>query len=218
MNAKAQESGRYVYCIIRSPGARKSFGKLGFRDEEVYTLDYRNLAPVVSNLAMKKFEVNDEEVRFHDQVVREVMKDYSVIPVAYGMAFKNKKLLLVAMSAGYTAMTKALKVIDNKVELGIKVLLPKDTLSKEEIDRFRSDYLSRLKKRSAQWKELKLFSERLLLNASFLVDRDIMGDFSEEVKVLENYTPGLKVMYSGPWPPYNFVDIHILSKRRGGFR
>jgi len=218
MNSAVQESGRYVYCIIKSPGARKNFGKLGFGDEEVYTLDYRNLAPVVSNMAMKKFEVNDEEIRYHDQVVREVMKEHSVIPVAYGMAFKNKKLLLVAMSAGYTAMTKALKVIDNKVELGIKVLIPKDTLSRDMLDRFRSDSLSRLTKRSAQWKELKRFSDRLLLNASFLVDQGRIDDFSEEVNGLKNDMPLMKVIYSGPWPPYNFVDIHILSKRRGGFR
>lgn len=218
MNTAAQESGRYVYCIIRSPGTRKSFGDIGFGGEEVYTLDYRGLAPVVSNMAMKKFEVNDEEVKFHNRVVQHVMKDHSVIPVAYGMSFKNKKLLLVAMSAGYTAMMKAMKVIDNKVELGIKVVLPKEAAGKEEIDRCRTDYLTRLKKRSAQWKELKRFSERLLMNASFLVDRDRIDDFSQEVRGLENDAASLKVMYSGPWPPYNFVDIHILSKRRGGFR
>jgi hypothetical protein len=218
MNTAVQESGRYVYCIIKSPGGRKSFGKMGFGDQEVYTLDYRNLAPVVSDIAMKKFDVNDGEILYHDRVVREVMKDHTVIPVAYGMAFKNKKLLLVAMSAGYTAMTKALKVIDNKVELGIKVIIPQVTISKDELERVRSDYLSRFKNKAAQWKELKLFSERLLLNASFLVEQKGIDEFSEEVKGLERDMPLLKVIYSGPWPPYNFVDIHILSKRRGGFR
>jgi glycosyltransferase involved in cell wall biosynthesis len=142
-----------------------------------------------------------------------------VIPVAYGMAFKNKKLLLVAMSAGYTAMMKASKVIDNKVELGVKVLLPpKDEHARDEMEQFRTDVLSRLEKKSAQRKELKRFSDRLVLNASFLVDREGVDNFSEEVRSLERDRPYLKFMYSGPWPPYNFVDIRILSKKGGGFR
>ena len=65
---------------------------------------------------------------------------------------------------------------------------------------------------------LKSFSDRMLLNASFLIDKDKIGDFSEAVEQLSNGDSGMKVQYSGPWPPYNFVDIHILSKRRGGFR
>ncbi len=30
-----EESGRYVYCMIKSPDEKKSFGKIGFGGEEV---------------------------------------------------------------------------------------------------------------------------------------------------------------------------------------
>ena len=127
---KAPDSlGKYVYCVIPYPGKeRESFGNLGFDAEEVYTLDYRDLAPVVSDVTYRDYAVDEQEVEVHRNVVEHVMQEHSVIPVAYGMAFKSRKLLQIAMSAGYQAMQKALPVVDSKVELGIKVFLPKDLI------------------------------------------------------------------------------------------
>ncbi len=210
--------GRYVYCMIKSPGERKSFGNIGFGGEEVYTLEYKDLAPVVSNAEVKKYEVSDGEVELHRKVVEQVMKEHSVLPVAYGMVFKNRKPLLVAMSAGYKAMKKAMSLVDNRVELGVKLLLSKEAAAPDGKEKCRSDFFLALKRKAVQSKELKLFSARLVLNASFLVDRDKIDDFSGEVGKLENKYPEIKIQYSGPWPPYNFVDIQILSRKRGGFR
>ncbi len=213
-----EESGRYVYCIMKSPGEKKSFGNIGFGGQEVYTLEYRDFAPVMSNAAVKKYEAIDEEVELHRKVVEQVMKEHSVLPVAYGMAFKNKKLLLIAMSVGYKAMKKAMNEVDNRVELGVKLFLPKENATWDGKEECKSVFLETLKKKAVQSKELKLFSERLILNTSFLIDRDKINDFSSEVEQLGNKYPDLKIQYSGPWPPYNFVDIQIMSRKRGGFR
>lgn len=213
-----EESGRYVYCIIKSPGDKKSFGSIGFGGGEVYTLEHRDLAPVVSNAGVLNYEVTDDHVELHRKVVEQVMKEHDVLPVAFGMAFKNKKLLLIAMSAGYKAMKKAMAQVEKKVELGVKVLLSKDDVSWDGKELCKSDFLETLKKSAAETKELKLFSDRLLMNASFLVERDKIENFSGEVEKLGTKYPNLKVQYSGPWPPYNFVDIQILSKKKGGFR
>jgi hypothetical protein len=219
MNKSGQESGRYVYCIIKSPGEKKSFGNIGFGGEEVYTLEYRDFAPVVSSAPVKKYEVSEEEVEIHKKVVQQVMHEYSVIPTAYGMVFKNKKLITVAMSAGYKAIKKSMQTIDHKIELGIKVVVPKEFInSNGKTELCQSDFLRTLKEIAVDSKELKLFSERLVLNASFLVDRDKVNEFSGRVEHLGKKYDCMKIQYSGPWPPYNFVDIHILSKRRGGIR
>lgn len=218
MNTVEPGTGKYVYCMVKFPGEKKSFGNIGFGGEEVYTLDYRDFSPVVSNVAITNYEVSDEEVELHRKVVAQVMKEHSVLPVAYGMAFKNKKLLMIAMSAGYKAMKKAMIEVDNRVELGVKVLLPKETSQLDDTEKCKSDFMEALKKKAVKSKDLKLFSSRLLLNSSFLVDRDKIDDFSGETEQLGFRYPNVKIQYSGPWPPYNFVDIQILSKKRGGFR
>lgn len=210
--------GLYVYCIIRSNDEKKSFGNMGFCGNEIYTLDYRDFSPVVSIAPVKKYEANEEEVEIHKNIVQLVMKDHSVIPVAYGMVFKNRKLITVAMSAGYKAIKKAMEAIDNKIELGVKVIMPKEAVLGGKKEECRLDYMENLKKIAHDSKELKLFSERLVLNASFLVAQDRINEFSGEVENLTKKYDYLKTQYSGPWPPYNFVDIHVLSKKKGGFR
>lgn len=210
--------GLYVYCIIKSDGQKKSFGNIGFDGNDVYTLEYKEFLPVVSVAPLKKYEANEEEIEIHKNAVQSVMKENSVIPVAYGMVFKNKKLITIAMSAGYKAIRKAMNVIDNKIELGVKVIMPKDAELNGKKDECRSEFRETLKKVASDSKELKLFSERLVLNESFLVARDKIDEFSLEVENLTRKYDYLKTQYSGPWPPYNFVDIHVLSKKKGGFR
>lgn len=213
--------GKYVYCVIPSPiKERKSFGNIGFDASEVYTMDYRDLSPVVSDVTYRDYAAIEQEVEVHRNVVEQVMRENSAIPVAYGMAFKSKKLLQIAMSAGYQAMQKALPIVDGKVELGIKVFLPKDlepmnSAQKEECS---ADFLQSLLAVSSDSKKLKLFSDRLILNSTFLVDKSSIAEFSLQVGKLQEKYHEMKVQYSGPWPAYNFVDIHILGGKRRGFR
>ena len=212
--------GKYVYCVIRCPAEQESFGDLGFEGERVYTLDYRDLAPVVSDATVREYSVGEEEVEVHRKVVERVMQEHSVLPVAYGMAFKSRKLLQIAMGAGYKAMHEAFGIVDGRVELGIKVFLPKEIEAWDEKRRAecRSDFIEDLDAAASDRKDLKLFSDRLVLNAAFLVERARIGDFSEKVSGLASKHEEAKVQYSGPWPAYNFVDIHILGKKRRGFR
>jgi hypothetical protein len=218
--SSSNESGKYVYCIIKAQEGQKSFGNIGFQGKEVYTTTYKEFSPVVSDVMFKKYDLEDEkEIKVHTYVINEVMKKCSVIPVAYGMVFKNKKLVEISMRSGYRAMKKAIKIVDNKVELGVKVILPKDfegDLKKTE--QYKSEILKNLNQVAFDFKNLNLFSERLIMNTSFLVEKDKVQTFSDEVERLKNKYNFFKFQYSGPWSPYNFVDIHILSKQRGGFR
>lgn len=216
----APENSRYVYCIIESQEETISFGNIGFQGHEVYTLDCKDFCPVVSNEKFKKYEIgNEEEINIHQKVVNEVMKQYSVIPVAYGMVFKNKKLVDVSMRAGKKAIKKAITIVDNKVELGIKIILPRDTeIDNQKIEQCKTESIERLGKTASHSKSLDLFSSRLLMNTSYLVDKEKVQVFSDEVEKLKLKFIDYKFQYSGPWPPYNFVDIHILSNKKGGFR
>ncbi len=215
--------GKYVYCVIESDGERKSFGNLGFRGQEVYTIVCKDFAAVVSDSPIEEYDATGGKVEAHRKVAAEVMKDYSVLPVAYGMVFKNKKILLLTMRKARKAMRKAMKAVKNKVELGVKVVLPNgapgwDGKRRDAIIKQCESDFSVLKKIAAESKKLRLFSDRLILNASFLVDRDKIDEFSGAVGRSKDEHQTLKIQYSGPWPPYNFVDIHILGKQRGGFR
>lgn len=217
---KDDQNGKYVYCIIKAQEEKESFGNIGFQGKEVYTIKYRDFSPVVSDALFKKYDIEDEEdIKTHTYVVNEVMKKYSVIPVAYGMVFKNKKLVDISMRSGYQAMRKAMKIVDNKVELGVKVILPKDSDGdRQKAEQCKKEFSETLKQIAFDSKNLNLFSKRLIMNGSFLVEKDKIEAFSNEIERLRTKYDSFKVQYSGPWSPYNFIDIHILSQQRGGFR
>lgn len=210
----------YVYCVIDALGERMSFGNIGFEGEEVYTIDHKQFAAVVSDSTetAMEYEPTEENSRRHKSVAEMVLCERTVLPVAFGNVFKNKKILLNTMNRVRRPMKKAMRTVDNRVELGVKVLAPKGVGGTSPDQDVAADVLGSLKRNAAETKKGRLFSKRLLLNASFLVDKDRTEAFSEAVGRLGRRYEPLNIQYSGPWPAYNFVDIHILGKRRGGFR
>jgi len=56
----------------------------------------------------------------------------------------------------------------------------------------------------------RLLTETMILNASFLVDKNRMSAFDREVQWLgELYAERLTFQYVGPLPPYSFVNINV---------
>lgn len=63
----------------------------------------------------------------------------------------------------------------------------------------------------------KLKTGNLLLNASYLVDRDRQNDFKKAFEELRASPGDLRYLFTGPWPPYNFVTpLPSLGKKSLG--
>jgi hypothetical protein len=60
----------------------------------------------------------------------------------------------------------------------------------------------------------KVIGDRMILNAAFLVDRGRSEEFDERVReVSRKYEEVLTFKYTGPWPPYNFVNIKLKLEK-----
>ncbi len=56
--------------------------------------------------------------------------------------------------------------------------------------------------------------DKMIMNAAFLVDRSREAEFDEVInKIARKYGKRLKFKYTGPWPPYNFVNIRLKLER-----
>ena len=56
----------------------------------------------------------------------------------------------------------------------------------------------------------EIMSERMILNAAFLVDRQFEEMFDQHVNLIEEMAEGqIKLKYVGPCPPYNFVNMEV---------
>ena len=55
--------------------------------------------------------------------------------------------------------------------------------------------------------------DRMIMNAAFLVRRDKEAAFDAIVKKIGATYDKLTFKYTGPWPPYNFVNIRLKLER-----
>lgn len=203
------EEGRYVYCIIPWEGghSRLSFGNLGIEGGgEVYAISCGNIAAVVSNAPFKEYVLTEDNARTHNQIITLVMEEYQVLPMAFGMAFKNEGVLKGVLEKVRGDLKKALKEVEGKVELGVKAILPKGAEFDE--DAFASE-IRALRELATQCKLGKRFSKRLILNAFYLVAKDKVEAFLSAAKALEEKFKQLRIQCTGPWPPFNFATIKI---------
>lgn len=119
---------RYVYCIIPSKN-EQNFGTIGMKEEEVYTIHYKDIAAVVSNSVDKRHEVLDEGIT-HQKVVETVQKVFCVVPMGFGQV-PTEGDVKAFLNENYYALKGILKKIEGKVELGLKIMWKMDAVMRE---------------------------------------------------------------------------------------
>src|SRR5215208_7109743 len=89
-----------------------------------------------------------------------------------------------------------------------------DSALEEMGGRYVADIHDALKPVAVASRSNKPIGDRMILNAAFLVDRAQEQAFDERVKeTSRRYEDVLAFKYSGPWPPYNFVNIKLKLEK-----
>jgi gas vesicle protein GvpL/GvpF len=84
----------------------------------------------------------------------------------------------------------------------------------EKGNHFVADVHEELKQVAVASRSNKVIGDRMILNAAFLVERNQEKAFDEKVKeVSRRYEEVLTFKYTGPWPPYNFVNIKLKLEK-----
>lgn len=182
--------------------------------DRVYSVGYRDLFAVVTDVDTIEPERTDENVRAHDEVLRQLLEadgGRTVVPMQFGMAFRAERTLRNLLRETRPAFERALREVEDAVELGLKVVTDADADVDEEA--VREELTDRVEELAASSTDDDLFSDRLVANRSFLVEREDRNAFDRAVGEFEADHDDLLVQYTGPWPPYNFVNIQIGAKR-----
>jgi gas vesicle protein GvpL/GvpF len=131
--------GKYVYCIIKSK-ERRSFGLLGIgaRGDDVYTVHYEDLAAVVSNTPIMVYDPTRENVLGHEQVNETVMREFTVLPMAFGALFRTEQDIIELLRGTGDALRDVFTKMEGKLEFGLKVNWDRDKVI-AEIERQNED-------------------------------------------------------------------------------
>jgi hypothetical protein len=249
----ALSRGKYVYCIVRST-TPLTFGPIGIGGEpaDVYTVNWRDLAAVISDSPPGVQDPTRENVLAHQRVNETVMMEHTVLPMSFGTVFKTRDDIVEFLRSAHEAFADVLNKMENKLEFGLKVLWDRDAVVQEleqddeDIRRLKSEIASQkgstyfarmqygrlvdasLQARSERYvaeifdglrdvavaaRSNKPIGDRMILNAAFLVSRPEEPAFDARVKALGARYDKLTFKYTGPWPPYNFVNIRLKLER-----
>jgi hypothetical protein len=249
------EGGRYVYGIVQARD-QMNFGKIGIggAGEPVYTVNFVDIAAVVSKTPVAIFDPTRENALAHEHVIETVMKNHTIIPMSFGTVFRTDDDIREVLKGIYASVKDVLNQMAGKLEFGLKVNWDRDQIIEElkqqdeEIRRFhqeiirkhlQSTYFARMQlgrmidkalaERATQYvreiyealriccvasRDNQPIGDKMIMNAAFLVDRTREAEFDSVVnRIARKYGKRLKFKYTGPWPPYNFVNIRLKLER-----
>ncbi|HSM86199.1 MAG TPA: GvpL/GvpF family gas vesicle protein [Candidatus Limnocylindrales bacterium] len=250
-----QQEGLYVYGVIESRAA-VGFGKssIGGVSEDVFTVNYGDAAAVVSRTPVFIFDPTRDNALAHEHVIETVMKNFTIVPMAFGTVFRTADDIKEVLKSIYTSLKDVLRQMTGKLEFGLKVAWDRDRIIEElkreheEIHRFhqeltrkhlQSTYFARMQlgrmidkalaELAANYvrdiydglrsvcvasRDNKPIGDKMILNAAFLIQKEREPEFDAAVnRVAQKFGDRLNFKYTGPWPPYNFVNIRLKLER-----
>jgi hypothetical protein len=80
-------------------------------------------------------------------------------------------------------------------------------------ERYVAEILDQLREVSVASRINKPIGDKMIMNAAFLISRDQETAFDAKVKSIATRFDKLTFKYTGPWPPYNFVNIRLKLER-----
>jgi Gas vesicle synthesis protein GvpL/GvpF len=80
-------------------------------------------------------------------------------------------------------------------------------------ERYVAAILDQLRDVSVASRINKPIGDKMIMNAAFLISRDREVAFDSKVKAIASQFDKLTFKYTGPWPPYNFVNIRLKLER-----
>jgi len=133
-----EKEGKYIYCIIETAVA-KTFGLIGIggRGDELYTICFNDIAAVVSNSPIIRYNVSRENMLAHEKAIEEVMKEYTVLPVRFATITEDLEKVKKILEKEYSKFKDLLNRMKDKKELGLKAIFKEDVIYKDILEKYK---------------------------------------------------------------------------------
>ena len=172
-----------------------SFGTVFKTDDDIIELlksAYDAFSDVLNKME-DKFEFGLKVLWDRDQIIREIESEDEDIRRLKGEISSQK-------GSTYFARMQYGRLIDAALQA--------------RSERYVAEIFELLRDVSVASRSNKPIGDRMIMNAAYLVNRSREQEFDEAVKALSRkYEDLLSFKYTGPWPPYNFVNIKLRLER-----
>lgn len=223
----------YLYAIINRPTAPlPAIGGLGERP--VQAIAWGDIAAIYSPYDGPAPRAEVAHLWRHEAVVEHLLDTHSVLPVRFGALLPDEAALTALLRERHDHFVAGLSRVAGRVEVSVRALwaaeapLPASRPAEAESGRA---YMARrmaeaqareARRREAQQRADALHAtldrlavahvrqesprERMLFSAAYLIPREALDPFRRAVDALGAANPDLRLLCTGPWPAYHFVD------------
>ncbi len=171
-----------------------SFGTVFKTDDDIIELlrsAYDAFTDVLNKM-QDKFEFGLKVLWDRDQIIREIEDEDEDIRRLKGEISSQK-------GSTYFARMQYGRLIDQALQT--------------RSERYVAEIFERLRDVAVASRSNKPIGDRMIMNAAFLVSRSREEAFDTRVKEIGQRYDTMKFKYTGPWPPYNFVNIRLKLER-----
>jgi hypothetical protein len=171
-----------------------SFGTVFKTDDDITELlrsAYDAFSDVLNKM-QEKFEFGLKVLWDRDQIIREIEDEDEDIR-------RLKSEISSQKGSTYFARMQYGRLIDAALQ--------------SRTERYVAEIFNALRDVSVASRSNKPIGDRMIMNAAFLVSRQMEPAFDARVKEIGQQYEKLTFKYTGPWPPYNFVNIRLKLER-----
>lgn len=177
------------------------------------TIAVRDLAAICGQTDYREADLDDETVTRLSDVVAAFAARGPVLPAPAGVVFRSGESVERWLELHYGALTEALTFVENRVAARVHISRPganEAHVAGVDLDAVAAESLRIL--RHSAVATLPLRAERTpnaMLSAAFLVEQELWKQFVGEVDAQAQLATGVRFELTGPWPPYDFVQMQL---------
>jgi hypothetical protein len=173
----------------------------------------RDLAAIVGESEYTMLEPTPERVSDYTTIVADFARRGPVLPAPVGVVFKQRDSVQRWLELHYVALSDALSFVDNRVVGRVHVWRPGATEDREagsDLAAVAAESLRALRRTAVTTVPLRVEKVTgIVLSAAFLVEQELWKEFASEVDEQGRKSPNLRFELTGPWPPYDFVQMQL---------
>jgi hypothetical protein len=177
-----------------------------------------------------EMKATEDDLWAHEAIVEALMEDGAVLPARFGTVLESVDRLRDELLSRHQEFASALDRVRGRVELGVRAAWPERAPAATPAESSRAYLERKLGEQHAATDATSTVHEplaRLAVDStlrvehtpyltvigSYLVDRGEVGRFRTEADRLARELDGVKLVCTGPWPPYSFTGEEERRER-----
>jgi len=122
--------GEYIYGIVEEPQLKR-FSFTGVGEADVYTINHQKIAAVISDTEFSEIDPTRKNVQAHTIVQDELLKEYTLLPMGFGMVSTSEEEVRGLLEKNYEGLTSELNRLADMIEVELKLYWDPETIIKE---------------------------------------------------------------------------------------